>query len=771
MANITQHFKNLIQGVSQQPPLIRYPEQLDEQVNGLSTVASGLQKRPPTLHLATESSYIATDSLVHVINRDESEQYVTVFTPSGVHVWDVNGVKKEVVYESDRARSYTCPSSPRTNLKLITVADHTFIVNRTKVARMNEYSGSGYSNQGVLVYLRSGQYGRTYSLQIGKQVFTHTTPIGDKPEDTKAIGLDVIRDGLLDALRRNNIGIRGYGEAWICINTSEDVKAEDGFNNKAMQVIKDTVTMVSDLPASAPDGYTVKVMGEAGRTEDDFYVKYSTSDSAWVETVKPSPLLKTSIDGDTMPHVMIRRADGSFYIQAVKWARREVGDEDSNPEPSFIGKRVADLFFYRNRLGLIAGENVCLSRSGDYFNFWVASATEMQDTDPIDLGVSHNKVSILYSAVPFNEDLYLFSQYTQFVLSADGILSPKNARLSQVTEFSNDKDVTPVGAGRNLYFVVPRSNYTSVREYFAVRDALGLKDAIDITSHVPNLIPNGVYSIISSSTENMLIALTSGQDKKMYVYKYLYGENQRVQSSWSEWQFDGAIVGADFIGSSLYIVLKRGGATCIEKLSLATHTKDFMLEPYRVHLDHKAPVTLGDESTFDVAGAVYKDSSMRGKLTVVLSDGRILETDNWGMLRDIPLDARRSKAFVGVPYEFKAKLSTFYLKKQDESGTVTIPDYRLMIRYVWFNYYLTGYFAVTVSANGKQDYTYTMGGRILGMETNVLNKIPIETGKLRVPVQGRNTETSVTIHNSSPLPVSIVGGGWDGNLTYRFRRV
>ena len=47
---ISQSVKNLVQGISQQPPFVRYPEQLEEQVNGFSTEVDGLQKTTCTLY-------------------------------------------------------------------------------------------------------------------------------------------------------------------------------------------------------------------------------------------------------------------------------------------------------------------------------------------------------------------------------------------------------------------------------------------------------------------------------------------------------------------------------------------------------------------------------------------------------------------------------------------------------------------------------------------------------------------------------------------------
>lgn len=106
-----------------------------------------------------------------------------------------------------------------------------------------------------------------------------------------------------------------------------------------------------------------------------------------------------------MPHILVRNSDGTFTMKKAEWSKREIGDDDSNPQPSFIDQHINDIFFYRNRLGVIAGENVILTRSADFFNFWMTSALEVQDTDPIDLAVSDNKIATLLHAVPYDETL------------------------------------------------------------------------------------------------------------------------------------------------------------------------------------------------------------------------------------------------------------------------------------------------------------------------------------------------------------------------------
>ena len=185
-----------------------------------------------------------------------------------------------------------------------------------------------------------------------------------------------------------------------------------------------------------------------------------------------------------MPHALIRQSDGTFVFKALDWEPRKTGDEDSNEVPSFINNTINDLFFYRNRLGFLSGENIILSSSSDLFNFWMQSVVDVQDDDTIDTNAPNNKVSILYNAIPFPGSLYIFSGQTQFALASDGTLSPKNARLDSITEFTSDIDVIPVGAGNSVYFVSKKADFAAVNEYRVAQYYTDTKDAEDVTAHV-----------------------------------------------------------------------------------------------------------------------------------------------------------------------------------------------------------------------------------------------------------------------------------------------
>lgn len=154
--------------------------------------------------------------------------------------------------------------------------------------------------------------------------------------------------------------------------------------------------------------------------------------------------------------------------------------------PSFVGRKISDVFFHRNRLGLVSDENVIMSRTGDYFNFFRGTNTAVLDDDPIDVGVSHTKVSLIRHAVPFAETLLLFSDQTQFQLAKTDILTPNTVSIDQATEYECSLRAKPVGIGRHVYFTVNRGKFTGVKEYY-LDAATEVLDAAEITGHVLGL--------------------------------------------------------------------------------------------------------------------------------------------------------------------------------------------------------------------------------------------------------------------------------------------
>jgi hypothetical protein len=792
MALVKQSVKNLIAGISQQPQILRFPEQLCEQKNGMSSGAEGLKKRPPTLHVATlpnipflpvRSDGKSVDPLVHVIERDDTEEYMVLFNGTDVYVWDTDGNQKTVNYVGN-ARSYLSSTMPREQFKVTTIADYTFVANSLVTVQMSGVPITDvWANQGVLFNVKSGQYGRTYSCFIDDvQVATFSTPDGSTAAMTAQIDTNYIASRLASSL------IAGYtlvasGEGWLYIKKNSGsistAATKDGFNNLAMFSFLRATQKFSNLPATAPDGFTVLVKGDSSSNTDDYYVSYSKAAGLWKECAKPGIL--EGFNYDTLPHVLVRQSNGTFTFSSTTWDDREVGDDDSNPQPSFVGKTINDIFFIRNRLGFLAGENTILSKAGEFFKFWMTTATDVLDSDTIDDAVPDESVAILRHAVTFNEELLLFSSHAQFIGQSDSIFSPKNFRIDRTTKFDCLPNCRPVPAGRRIYFANARAEYSSLMEYYIVEDVTSVKDAHDISSHVPSLLPNTVHKILGSTSENLLLMLSTGAPNRIYVYKYLWQEEERVQASWSYWELDsGEILGGGFIGSVLYLIVRRNERLFLEKMLFTYDTLDYAVEPYRAYMDRKTVYTVPSnaynsvtDTTTITPSLVYNSTTLpQGSVYgVIASDGYYTQFPGISPTVSLRGNLAGQQVIVGELMYFKAVPSEIMIKTDDGKGGVKANNKGvLQLRSFWLNYSESGYFKVTVSHKGKGDFSYEMTARTLGALENTIGSLPVSTGIFTFPVQGDSRDVTIIIESSVPSPISLIGYGWEGNHVERSGR-
>ena len=778
---ISSSIPNFVNGVSQQPFTLRLNSQGEVQENGLSTVSQGLKKRPPSQHLKKIQNTPLGDCYIHTINRDVDERYVAVFTDGDLKIYGIDGTTKTVSFPDGKA--YLGASLPSTAFSAITVADYTFIVNKGVTVATDSTLTSSRPYE-ALVNIKAGNYGKTYKIIInGSVAASYTTPDGSSSSHTASISTDYIAAQLYSGISVSGISKSVANSTIYLSSTTSDftLATEDGFNNGAMVGIKDRLQKFSDLPANpSVDGVVVEISGTgSGETAtqpfDSYFVQFSTNNGTsgvgvWTEC--PAPGILSSLSAATMPHVLIREADGTFTFKRATYSSRIVGDLTSNPFPSFVGKNIADVFFYRNRLGLLSDESVIFSQAGKYFNFMRTTVTQLLDSDPIDVNASHTKVSLLKHAVPFNKQLLLFSDQTQFVIEAGELLTPKSIGIKVTTEFPCNTGAKPVGIGKNVYFAVDKGEWSSVREYFADVNSF-TNDSMDITGHLPKYIPSGIFRISSAPNEDILTALSSEDRSSIYVYKYFWANNDKLQSAWSKWTFgsDTSILNAEFIDSSLYLVVNRSDGVFLEKVtvSLGDIGTD---EPYTVHLDRKVALSSGaltyasGYTTINLTTLGYTPSI--GNYQVVVKDhatmkpGEILDVIWDGTNAKVKGDITGAVLAFGRKYNFKYGLSTITVRtSQATGGQKSDTEGRLQLRKIAFNYSDAGYFKASVTPSGRDTYTYVFSGKTLG-ESAVVGRYSVSSGRFLMPIVSRNIGTSIVLENDSPLPSSFLSADWEG---------
>jgi len=405
---------------------------------------------------------------------------------------------------------------------------------------------------------------------------------------------------------------QAWSDAYLYELSDFSIRSSDGLSDQGLGVIYKEVNNITELPAVCYNNFKVKVIGDAELAQDDYYVQFKTKDGenfgtgTWVETVGwwndssatgTYEALQNAFDPTTLPVTLKPVFTGntitSFKLQtpnedtteAPKWASRSAGDNNTNPFPSFTGTTINDIFFFKNRLGILTDSNIIFSEADEYFNFFRTTSQQLLDSAPIDVGLSHTKVAQLQHALPFQEKLMLFSRQSQFVLRGADLLTPKTVSISPVTEYDISDNIDPVALGNYIYFPFKRDTFEGMYEYF-VDNNTEVFEANEITAQVPKLIPSNITHLVGTASENMIVAKSSTDDYTLFVYKYYWQNKEKIQSAWMKFTYSRKIRGFDFIDSDLLLLTEDTEGLHLEKATMENGLVDDGLS-YKLYLDSR----------------------------------------------------------------------------------------------------------------------------------------------------------------------------------------
>jgi hypothetical protein len=827
---VSQSIPNFLNGISQQTPTQRSVNQGEDQVNIQNNIVDGLSRRPPLEYVATvdATNQFPNTAKIWNIQRDEDNQYICAFYNGAVRVFDLAGNEKTVTYDS--GQSYLNTTNPKRDLRMVNIADYTFVSNKSITPTANSTTTAAKEEE-FLINVLNTNYGREYSVALKHPNMTYEIEVqfqlpsgSDAATDSEFRDTDKIADVLLNgtsstywngsatqigfqtirtdtgAVLSTSQGLANYSgittyfdfEKYdsVIYGTPIDndpdytVRTSDGSGNTAMYAVKDKIQDFTKLPFYAKLDMIIKVTGDEGDTLSDYYVKF-TGNGVWEETIAPDTSI--GVTSSTMPHALINNNNGTFTWKTLDWLERKCGDSDTNADPSFVGKTINNLTFYKNRLGVLSGENLILSGNADFFNFFATTTTQVLDTDPIDIAASGTQVNTLKNSISFNETLLLFSDTAQYKLGSAGeAISPTSAILNEVSSFEHDDNVQPVNAGRFAYFAQSRNSNTALREYYADDDTL-TNDGLDITVAVQNLIPTNAYSIVSNSIEDTLIMLCSDtadtqtapfvsasdptitNGHTMFIYKYFFDKGEKVQSSWSKWEFDNLkILGAMSSGSFIYVFGVEGTNTKLFKLDLR-NLKDATIG-FGVYLDLKTRVTGTYDSATNLTTFTSPYGVRTGLIAVDATSGSNYSVTNTSG-STYTLEGNHVDIYIGVPFTSTYRMSTQYVREASGRGLVAITSGRYQIRTIALNYEDSGYFQVEVQPDNRDLNTTYMNGYVIGTAGSTVNSPAINSGTIRIPVACRNTDFTFDIKSNSHLPFYIASAEVEGYYHRRSKRI
>ena len=577
------------------------------------------------------------------------------------------------------------------------------------------------------------------------------------------------------------------------IGTGLHIKRTTAFNastpvGELLNVVASKVNDVGDLPTQCKHGMVVEVINSVAE-EDNHYVKFfgnndKDGEGTWEECAKPGR--KIRLKRSTMPVLLIRTADGNFRLSELdgstytisgtqysvpQWDDALVGDDVTNPEPSFIGKNISKMLFFRNRFAILADENIVMSRPGDFTNFFAKSAIQTIASDPIDIAASSEYPAIIYDGIQVNTGLVLFSKNQQFMLTTDSdVFSPTTAKINALSTYNFNFATNPISLGTTLGFLDNAGKFSRFFEMANVQRE-GEPQVIEQSAVVSRLFEKDL-KLISNSRENSVIFFSEEGTNTLYGYRYFDQIQERKLAAWFKWTLTGTIQYHCMQDDNLYVVVRNNNKDQLLKYAIKMDSNTFALAENRVHLDHLMSVSgwsynattgkstkakpTGLESSNQLAAYDVDAGNNLGRYGLITINGSNLELDG---------DWSGETFLIGYQYTMQVNLPTIYYLTQSGQNWRADTRANTVIHRVKFGFGPIGLYETTLTRIGRTDFTEVF-------EVSNANQYLANTGAIvddnvlrTVPVYDRNINAALTIKSTHPAPATIHNMTWEGVYT------
>ena len=778
------------------------------------------------------------DDVAGIVAGNRRDVYFDVQDWDAVEERDVYAWGYRVVDGAAGAPAFGQYMHPLTNARAQTVADFTFVTNAKKPTAMGAATTAADSPAGhAFLFVRQGAHLSDYRVRIkigatdetivvstwdgsawaprcagaqgATQVACEAEPNGIWVDGTSFTGFveststEIIAAELakqLDAVSGVSVETQGSVIEIQHSTAFDNLEVTDSIGDTALIKIHKEVPLLSDLPLICQHGFKVKINGEPQDGSGDavpYYVEFVADDGAgfgnghWEETVDYSTPFE--FDAATMPHHLIRRQDDaagtvtgeplSIYFEwcEVDWNDRDVGDEVTSPDPSFIGEAIRDITFHRGRLAFLSDDNVIYSETNRFFNFWRTTTLALPDSDPIDIQASHVRVSIFHHAVPVAENLVLFSEFSEFLQTGQPLLTPQTAAMLPVLELESLVDPDPVVVGRRVMFAYRAGAYSGVNEMFQIGDS-EIFDYEDATAQVPKYIDGEITEMAVSRNENVLLVRADGDRTKLWVHKYLWAsgpsQTEKVQSAWSRYSLQEPVASVGFIQTTAYLTLARADGLYLESMEIS----DGLTDPdsdLLVRLDRKvSDADLAVVPTYDVGTGLTTFTlpyDVRSGATMrVVRRSTDIDTEDPAALQVFDTDTSTPGAhtirvvgdhsstpvWIGETYTMSVTFSKPRLRTEGRRGQSAVVSGRLQVLAGNIVYDRSGYFQTRVTNPGSDPFLSELNAQVVGGGSDLL-----VSGTHRFLVQAPSETVTLEILSDSHLPCNILSAEWETDYT------
>ena len=561
-----------------------------------------------------------------------------------------------------------------------------------------------------------------------------------------------------------------------------------------MNVITNQANNIGELPTNCRHNYVVKIVN-SGDDDDDYYLKFEQNNAGtgnqnyfgegvWVEC--PAPDLEIEIDKDTMPIRLIRElpgntySNGRFICQSIDYTKRDVGDDNTNPVPSFIGSALQKMLFFRNRLVVLSQNNVITSKTNDFFNFFSTSAMTETSSDPIDLQASSTFPTTIFDGIEVNAGLLLFSSNQQFMFTTDSdALTPTTAKINYLSSYNYNPKTVPFSMGVTSGFINSTGKNSRIFEMADIRRE-GEPTVLEQSKLVSKKLPIDL-TIPTTSRENSLLFLAAKDYNEVWGFRYYSDGEKRVQSAWFRWSLSGDLVHHVILDDVYYLVVKNGSEYILESIDVKKQddTKGIGTENYQIHLDRHTQMSALSSSSYSATTkkttfarptgfsstaqlAVYNHNSGNdiGRYGLATANGSNLELDG---------DWTGTTLMLGYLYDYFVEIPTIFVTQAAGGKTRSDTRASLVVHRLKFTFGAIGNIDTTIKRKGRVDYTTNFSAAEI--DAIDANELPIVEDHIEtIPIYERNTNLTIQIKSTHPSPATLHSMNWEGDYNPRYYR-
>ncbi|UYA98872.1 hypothetical protein IVIADoCa7_46 [Xanthomonas phage vB_Xar_IVIA-DoCa7] len=833
---------SLVQGVSQQEPHNRLPNQLGQQQNMLSSTTRGLTRRR------------GTEFLDAVVIEGGSE----LIQQEGSKMGRFSFALDEVEYTLAYRRAASASGSPtfaylfnRTDGKFVpmvyegstwvdnlisggvsaaaAVGRYVYIAGNTTIPRVEQTDrwDNPTNNQKLAATIRAGAYTRKYTLTLdhvnGSTVSVdYTTKASAYPEPLDVSNIPFWKPGTnpqeadpyyqkllndmtneyngkvnqwikeaADDIQPANIAnklaeklislgiVASNREGTVVVDDPlyEDITINDGGDESLAVSVGKEIKDEARLTRWHWNGKVVRIRPGSGSDSESFYMEARSENGEdgwqkvqWYETAGIKHDIKNifaqMIVHDGVAYVAQDAAGLEALAPAsgdhVEYKPNLVGDGITAPVPAFFGKRITMMREFQDRLLIGSGNNVSASRSGDYLNFFRRTVLSLLDSDPVEMYAHGSEGDVLKAGIMYQRDLVIFGNLRQYLLSGREVLTPSNRNITVIGSIKGGAEAEPIANGNYVFFGKKARDRTSLHD-MRPGQTTDTTTVGEVSADLDDYLVGNPVQLCGTSSPDIVLYRTDSDPSKVYVFQYLDSGQQRVQASWSHWQFApvlGVVCCLDTYDDDIVLLSQRlvGGKTYVVADILSLNTD---LDRYP-HLDSRAPYstpsawhTVAEPELYSAAGKSH-EAFLLGTATAKVPK----------FAAQVP--GVESHLWTGAVSPAIAEPTNPYMRNEDGQasllGSLTFASGLLHVDD-------TAGVNIKVYRNSNGRDVLRFEGRLLGRSSNLLDTQPVFKGKLPFSIGEDTQNVRYELLSDSWLPLRVTGLEWTGQYYNRTRRV